>query len=116
VDVKKFRLLIIFMVKSSMKYFFSFILLLVLGAGCKPKVLSRTTLQKKLISTMNDYLHKTLQPGVEYKIKDVIYYPEVMEKYYICQFHVSMHFKNKDTSGIVAATISNDFLKITRTQ
>ena len=98
------------------KYFFTFILLLALVAGCKPKVSPRTNLQKKLITTMNDYLHKTLQPGVEYTIKDVIYYPEVMEKFYICQFHVNMHFKNKDTSGIVAATISNDFLKITRTQ
>ena len=92
-----------------MKYFFTFILLLALFAGCKPKVSPRTNLQKKLITTMNDYLHnmndylhKTLQPGVEYSIKDVIYYPEVMEKNYICQFHVNMHFKNKDTSGIVA--------------
>jgi len=115
-DVTKVPHIYYFYKKSSMKYFFAFILLLALGAGCKPKVLSRTGLQKKLIATMNDYLHKTLQPGVEYTIKDVIYYPEVMEKNYICQFHVNMHFKNRDTSGIVAATISYDFNKVARTQ
>ena len=99
-----------------MRYFFTFILLLALGSGCKPKVLSGTALQNKLVETMNDYLHKTLQPGVEFTIKDVIYYPEETKKDYICQFHVNMHFKNKDTTGIVAAVISNDFLKVERQQ
>ena len=99
-----------------MKYLFSFMLLFALVAGCKPKLLTGTALQNKLIETMDDYLHKTLQPGVTYKIKDVIYYPEVTENAFICQFHVEMHYKNKDTTGIVAATISSDFKKIERTQ
>ncbi len=97
-----------------MKYFFTFILLLTLGSGCKPKVLSGVELQNKLIATMDDYLHKTLQPGVTFTIKDVIYYPQQDKKNYICQFHVDMHFKSKDTTGIVAATISNDFNKVIR--
>lgn len=99
-----------------MKYFFTFILLLFLGAGCKPKVLSGTALQNKLIETMDDYLHKTLQPGVQFTIKDVSYYPEAIKKRYLCQFHVTMHFNNNDTTGIVAATISNDFKNVSRTQ
>jgi hypothetical protein len=108
--------IIYFYIKKYMRYFFTFILLLFLGTGCKPKILSGTALQNKLIETMDDYLHKTLQPGVQFTIKDVIYYPEETEKKYICQFHVDMHFNNKDTTGIVAATISNDFKKVSRTQ
>src|SRR5688572_24877129 len=99
-----------------MKYFFTFILLLALGAGCKPKVLSGAELENKLIETMKDHLHKTLQTGVEFTIKDVIYYPEKMKKLYICRFNVEMHYGQKDTTGIVAATISNDFSKVVRTQ
>jgi hypothetical protein len=49
-------------------------LLLTPGPGCKPKVLTGTALQNKLIEVMNGYLHKTLQPGVEFTIKDVSYY------------------------------------------
>ena len=55
-----------------MKYFITFVLLLTLGTGCKPKVLSGTALQNKLIETMDDYLHKTLHPGVTFTIKDVV--------------------------------------------
>ena len=99
-----------------MKYFFTLIVLLAVNAGCKPKVISGAELENKLIETMSDYLHKTLQHGVEFTIKDVIYYPEVSKKLYICRFHVNMHFSNKDTTGIVAATITNDFSKVVRTQ
>jgi hypothetical protein len=45
-----------------------------------------------------------------------MYYPEVTEKNFICQFHVTMHLGNKDTTGIIAATISQDFQKVFRTQ
>src|SRR5438128_7111240 len=99
-----------------MKYLFTIVLLLAVFLGCKPRVISGAELNDKLIETMTDYLHKTLQPGVEFKIKDVVYYPEAREKLYVCQFHVNMHFNNKDTTGIVAATISNDFQEVKRTQ
>lgn len=99
-----------------MRYFFTCILLFALGTGCKPKVLSGTALQNKLIETMDDYLHKTLQPGVIFTIKDVVYYPEAEKKLYICQFHVHMQFSNRDTTGVVAATISNDFTTVKRLQ
>jgi hypothetical protein len=99
-----------------MRYFFTSILLFALGTGCKPKILSGPALQNKLIETMDDYLHKTLKPGVQVTIKDVVYYPEKTEKLYVCQFHVIMHYGQKDTAGIVAATITNDFSKVTRTQ
>ena len=99
-----------------MKYLFSFILLLALSAGCKQKVLSGAELENKLKETMKDYLHKTLKPGTEFTIKDVIFYPEKMKNLYICQFHVNMRYGRSDTTGVIAATISNDFSKVTRTQ
>lgn len=105
-----------FYIKNQMKYFFIFIVLVAVNAGCKPKTISGAELENKLIETMNDYLHKTLQPGVEVTVKDVIYYPEVSKKLYICRFHVNMRLNNKDTTGVVAATISNDFNKVVRTQ
>jgi hypothetical protein len=90
--------------------------LLVLSSACKPKILSGAELENKLIETMKDHLHKTLQPGVEFTIKDVTYYPEKNKRIYICQFHVNMHYDQRDTTGIIAATISNDFSKVVRTQ
>ena len=99
-----------------MKYFISLILLMALNFGCKPKVLSGTALQNKLIETMDDYLHKTLRPGVQVNIKDVSYYPDAIKKVYFCEFHVTMHFNNKDTTGIVTARITNDFKNVSRTQ
>ena len=101
---------------SSMKYLLALLILFASATGCKPKVLTGKALESKLKSTMSNYLDSTLQPGVTFKIEDVVYYPQVNEKNYICQFHVQMHFKSKDTLGIVAATISNDFLKVERKQ
>jgi hypothetical protein len=98
-----------------MKYFFTFIFLFVLAA-CKPKIISGAELENKLIETMKEHLSKTLEPGVQFTIKDVVYYPEKEKKLYLCQFHVNMRYKQKDTTGIVAATISNDFKKVVRTQ
>ncbi len=99
-----------------MKYFFTFIILLILAGGCKPKLLSGLQLENKLKETMMEYLDTTLQPGVTATIKDVSYYPEKDKGYYICQFHVNMHHGNKDTTGVVVATITNDFTKIERMQ
>jgi hypothetical protein len=99
-----------------MKYFFAVLVFAVLGSGCKPKVLSGPALQNKLIETMNDYLHKTLKPGVDFTIKDVVYYPEQEKKLYVCQFHVTMHYNTRDTTGVVSATITNDFSTVSRTQ
>lgn len=99
-----------------MKHFIAFIFILFLSAGCKPKVLSGNALNKKLKETMSIYLHKTLEPGVEFKIRDVIYFTDSANKIYLCHFNVSTHFKNKDTTGLMIATISNDFKNIVRTQ
>ena len=99
-----------------MKYFFFFLLVFSLVAGCKPKVLSGTALQNKLIETMGNYLDTTLKPGVHATVKDVAYYPEASKSLYNCRFHVKMQYGNKDTTGIVTGTITNDFKTVSRIQ
>jgi hypothetical protein len=84
--------------------------------ACKPKVLSGKELESKLIETMNNYLDTTLKPGVHATVKDVVYFTEAEKKLYHCRFHVNMTYEKRDTTGIVAATISNDFKTISRTQ
>jgi hypothetical protein len=98
------------------KYFFTVILLLIIGAACKPKTPQRTFLKNKLIETMSVYLHKTLQPGVSFTIQDVSCFPEKAQRLFVCQFNVDIHYRDRDTSGIMLATISYDFDKVTRTQ
>ncbi|MEO7959951.1 MAG: hypothetical protein ABIR19_00295 [Ginsengibacter sp.] len=95
---------------------FLFIFLLIVGAGCQPKELSGADLQNKLMETMAQYLDTTLQPGVTVTVKNVIFFPEKAKKMFICQFNVEMRYANKDTTGIVSATISNDFTEVKRIQ
>jgi hypothetical protein len=99
-----------------MKFLLTLLLFFVIAAGCKQKVLSGTALENKLKETMTDYLHKTLKPGVQFTVQDVNYFPEPTEKAFVCQFHVQMKYENKDTTGLMIATISNDFSKVARTQ
>ena len=97
-----------------MKYFFTFILFVAIGTGCKPKVLSGNDLRNKLIETMNGYLHKTMKPDITFTIKDVAYYPDVNKKLYDCRFQVYLHSATVDTTGVMGATITNDFKEVVR--
>lgn len=100
-----------------MKYFLTALLLLFIATGCKPKILKGEALENKLKETMTNYLSKTLDPNVTtFQVKGVTYYPEVDKKIFICRFNVTMQIGNKDTSGVVAATISQDFQTVTRSQ
>ena len=99
-----------------MKSFITLFIFIVIFTGCKQKILSGKDLENKLIETMGNYLDSTLKPGVHATVKDIIYYPEASKKLYRCEFHVMMHYGNKDTTGIVAGTITNDFKTVSRTQ
>lgn len=99
-----------------MKYLFTLIILFVLGTGCKPKVLSGKELEDKLINTMNDFLNKDPKNNITFTVKDVTYYPDINKKLYDCRFHVNMHYGDKDTIGIMTATITNDFKEVLRKQ
>jgi hypothetical protein len=113
---KKSLLIDYFYKKQDMKYFYSFLLLLALVTACRPKPLSGKALENKLNETMVDYLHKTLKPGSEVTIKDLVYYPEKTKNLYICTFTVEIRTATSDTTGTMMALIPNDFSKVTRTQ
>lgn len=99
-----------------MQYLLTLILLLGLSLACKPKILSGKKLEEKLIETMQKQLDKDAKPGVSYKVQDVTYYTEKGAQQYICNFHVHMHADKVDTTGIMTATIPNDFSRVARSQ
>lgn len=99
-----------------MKFLLTILFILSLEMGCQPKVLSGPELENKLKETMKEYLDTTLQPRVKATVNGVIFYPEKEKKRYICQFSVTMHYHDRDTTGTVVATITNDFEKIERKQ
>jgi hypothetical protein len=99
-----------------MRYFYLFVIAFALVTGCKPKVISGVELENKLKETMANYLHETLQPGVQVSVKDVTYFAQPEDKNYLCHFNVEMRMNNKDTTGVVVATISNDFKQVERRQ
>ncbi len=97
-----------------MKYVFTLIVILALGAACKQKVLSGDQLNKKLVATMQNFLDKESHPGVIFTVKEVNYFPDKSKHEYNCEFKVNMHSNNADTIGIMTANISNDFKKVER--
>ena len=99
-----------------MKHIYSLLLLLALAIACKQKIISGKELEDKLKETMANHLHQTLQPGTEFTIKEIIYYPDQIKKLYICTFKVELRTATKDTTGTMMALIPNDFSKVTRTQ
>jgi hypothetical protein len=99
-----------------MKHIIASVFLLAFVAGCKPKILTGKELENKLKETVSNYLDTTSRPGAKFIVKDVLYYTEAKKKDYICHFNVDMHYPNGDTSGVVVATISNDFKTVKRKQ
>jgi len=99
-----------------MRYFFSVLLSIFLITACKQKVLSGKELEDKLKETMIEYLHKTMRPGTEVKIREMTWYADKERKIYICEFSVNVHTATSDTTGMMTASISQDFNKVTRTQ
>ena len=97
-----------------MKYFFSLLLLLALGAGCKEKESPEAELENKLMKTMKDYLEKGAKPSVFVTVREVIF--DARKDHYYCEFRVNMRSVNKDTTGTMVALISNDFKTVERSQ
>lgn len=97
-----------------MKYFIGLFIILALAGGCKPKKLSESQIESKLIKTMSDHLDKTAKPGIAFTVKDVLFYDKGKE--YYCEFRVNMHSVGKDTTGTMTALISHDLSKVARIQ
>ena len=103
---------------TAMRFFFTFIALLMIATACKQKVISGAELEKKLIQTMQNYLEETGKSDAVYKVEDVTFYAEKQKKLYICEFHVNVKANgvNLDTTGVMRADIPNDFSKVLRKQ
>jgi hypothetical protein len=99
-----------------MRYLVAVIFLLTTFAACKPKVLSGKELEAKLKTTMKNYLDSSLTPGTQVTIENLEYYVDKPSKEYVCHFTVKLHSTKIDTTGIMIATIPNDFSKVKRFQ
>ena len=97
-----------------MKYLPVIVLVLVLAAGCEQKQLTYEQVESKLIKAMNEYLNKTGDGKVQFKVKEVVFFPETNR--YLCEFKVNMKIANLDTIGTMKARISKDFKDVERTQ
>jgi hypothetical protein len=97
-----------------MKYFLGLFFILALAAGCRPKKLSDSQIETKLIKTMSDYLDKTAKPGVVFTVKDVLF--DDRKGQYYCEFRVNMRSVGKDTLGTMTAFVTHDFTKVERSQ
>jgi len=63
-----------------------------------------------------EHLHKTMRPGTEVKINDMTWYADDIKKVFLCEFKVNVHTANSDTTGIMKASISQDFNTVNRIQ
>jgi len=102
--------------KKSMRNAISIFLLATAFVGCKPRILSGKDLEDKLKSTMKNYLDTAMAPGTQVNIQNLYYFTDTRRKRYICNFTVHVHNSKLDTTGIMVATIPNDFSKVDRTQ
>lgn len=91
--------------------------ILLLGTGCKPRVLKGDALKSKLIETMSDFMNKNPSDSApKFIVKDVVFFPRKEKDFYDCSFTVEMRSKDKDTTGVMTAEITNDFKKVFRVQ
>ena len=97
-----------------MKYIAGIVLVLILSAGCKQKELTYQQVENKLIKTMDEYLNKNKDGKVQFRVKEVAFFPETNR--YLCEFKVNMKTATLDTIGTMRARISRDFKDVERTQ
>jgi len=97
-----------------MKYLSAIVLVLLMSAGCKQKELTYQQVESKLIKTMDEYLNKNRDGKVQFRVKEVVFFPETNR--YLCEFKVNMKSATLDTVGTMKARISRDFKDVERTQ
>ncbi len=91
-----------------------FFLLLLPAFACHKK-LTRPEVEEYLKKTFIVSLYELVNNDstkVRYHIEGVAFYEEA--DYYDCQFKVKMLLQNHDTTGIMKATVTKDFLKVVR--
>jgi hypothetical protein len=93
------------------------VLSLIIMFSCKAKDPGPPGIEDTLKKTMQSYLYKAVNNDssyVKYHIEKVVFYDD--DTTYTCSFTVHMKAKNFDTTGIMKANISKDFLKVERLQ
>ena len=89
-------------------------LLLILGLCCQKKP-KPSELEKQLRKTMSAFLYKSVNNDsskVKYDVKEVIFFEA--PDFYECEFNVKMSQAGKDTTGVMGARITKDFLRVSR--
>ncbi len=97
-----------------MRYVIAVFFLMTVVTACKPRVLSGKELEAQLKTTMKNYLDTALEKGTQVTIEGLEYYVNKPTKEYICHFTVKLHSGKVDTTGLMIATIPNDFSKVKR--
>jgi hypothetical protein len=85
--------------------------------SCQAKNPGPVSVEDTLKKTMQAFLYKAVNNDssyVKYQIEKVIYYDDNTK--YICNFTVHVKATNFDTTGVMKAHISKDFLKVDRLQ
>jgi len=97
-------------------YNWIYLVALLLSLGSCSRKLSHEQVEAKLKEAMKTFLQKQEfrydTTKTEFAIDSVIYYED--KSFYECEFNVHLKKKNYDTTGIMTARISRDFLRVTR--
>jgi hypothetical protein len=91
-----------------------FALLLFFGIACK-RHLSHTDIENQLKSSMHKFLIKRKDydsSKLKFDVQKVYFFEE--KNSYDCEFVVRMRSNGYDTTGVMTATISKDFTRVSR--
>lgn len=83
--------------------------------SCTDAPPNKTEVENNLKKAMQNYLYKQVNydsAQVKYHVLDVTFFEE--EKFYDCEFKVNMKEGRLDTTGVMTAEISKDFITVNR--
>src|SRR3979490_3340481 len=89
-------------------------MMLLIFKGCKP-ALSRQEEEEKLKKAMTTYLYEKINNDstqVKFRVESVIFFKG--KSFYDCEFNVHMIRNGQDTTGIMTARISKNFISVKR--
>ena len=87
--------------------------LLLICFSCKENI--NANVETALKRSMTDFLYSTVQydsSKVKYRVDSVIYFED--KDFYDCEFTVQVISAEKDTTGVMGATVSKDFKTVKR--
>lgn len=90
------------------------LLALVCMVACQKKP-KPSEVQQHLKKAMSEFLYNSVNNDsskVKFDVKDVIYFEDA--EAYECEFNVRMVQAGKDTTGVMKATVTKDFTKVSR--